>query len=63
MKKSFPVLPAAIAGIVLLVLILIGINVFVGSTRAGANRLDLTANKIYTSPMERKRSFPSSTRR
>jgi ABC-type uncharacterized transport system involved in gliding motility auxiliary subunit len=48
MKKSFPVLPAAIAGIVLLVIILIGINVFVGSTRAGANRLDLTANKIYT---------------
>lgn len=48
MKKSFPVLPAAIIGIVLLVIILIGINVFVGSTRGGANRLDLTENKIYT---------------
>lgn len=48
MKKSFPVLPAAIAGIVLLVLILIGLNVLVGSTRSGANRLDLTENQIYT---------------
>lgn len=48
MKKSFPVLPAAIAGIVLLVIILIGANVLVSSTRAGANRLDLTENKIYT---------------
>ncbi|MFM7180812.1 MAG: GldG family protein [Verrucomicrobiales bacterium] len=48
MKKSFSVLPAAIAGIVLLVIILIGANIFVGSTRAGANRLDLTENQIYT---------------
>lgn len=48
MKKSFPVLPSAIAGIVLLVIILIGANVLVSSTGAGAKRLDFTENKIYT---------------
>ncbi len=48
MKKSLPVLPTAIAGIVLLALTAVGLNAIFNKTQAGSARLDLTANKIYT---------------
>jgi len=48
MKKSLPVLPTAIAGILLLVLTAVGLNAIFNKTQAGSARLDLTENKIYT---------------
>ena len=48
MKKSLPVLPTAIAGISLLALTAVAVNSFVGSTRFGSERLDLTQHKVYT---------------
>lgn len=48
MKKQLPVVPTAIVGIVLLVIIAIGVNVVASRTPLGSARLDLTENKIYT---------------
>jgi ABC-type uncharacterized transport system involved in gliding motility auxiliary subunit len=48
MKKSLPVLPAAIAGIILLVLIAVGLNAVFARSAAGSARLDLTEHKIHT---------------